>query len=82
MHFAPVLFFFSLVQAAALALLLLRLWPGRRRLPPVVPLGGTVGSLVVPEVGTLFVVLLVVLKKFAWGPIVAGLAKREQGRAN
>ena len=38
MHFAPVLLLFSLVQAAALALLLVRLWPGRRRLPPVAPL--------------------------------------------
>ena len=28
----------SLIQAAALALLLARLWPGRRRLPPVAPL--------------------------------------------
>ena len=28
----------SLIQAAALALLLTRLWPGRRRLPPVAPL--------------------------------------------
>ena len=30
----------------------------------------------------IFVVLLLVLRKFAWGPILDGLAKRESGMAN
>lgn len=36
----------ALIQAAALSLLLMRLWPGRRRLPPVAPLpnGGRTGA--------------------------------------
>ena len=38
MHLAPVLLLLlALLQAAALSLLLVRLWPGRRRLPPVPP---------------------------------------------
>lgn len=39
----------ALIQAAALVLLLARLWPGRRRLPPVTPLlnGGTAGAVTI-----------------------------------
>ena len=59
--------FLALLQSAALALLLVRLWPGRTRLPPVVPLTDTAGA------GTVSIIVATLDEARRIGPCLEGL---------
>ena len=59
--------FLALLQSAALALLLVRLWPGRTRLPPVVPLTDSAGT------GTVSIIVATLDEARRIGPCLEGL---------